>query len=90
MVKIERTSGANYVKTVQCGDMVLIGEYPYIVSFVNGGHYLVGLSDGNRWSDVPLEPGINEYDLVLYIDDDNNSNIELLKPNSFDLTVNIK
>ena len=31
MIKIERENKSNYVKTVQCGDLVLIGEDPYMV-----------------------------------------------------------
>ena len=90
MLKVERENKANYVKTVQCGDLVLIGEDPYMVSFVNDELYLMGLSDGNRWSDVPLKPGINEYDLITYVDDEANRNIELVKSYSFDVTIKIK
>lgn len=90
MIQIKRESKPDFAKTVRMGDLILIGDEPYMASFVHDGLYLIALSTGNRWSDIPLKEGTSEYDLIQCISDDENSKIELVKQNSFDLTVSIK
>jgi hypothetical protein len=93
-VKIKREPKAEIGKVIECGDLVLIDEIPYLAVWANGTSridgfelLLINLADGNRWLDKFLPEYSTEEQLISYINDP--FAVELIKNHEFEIEVNI-
>ncbi|MFE6075673.1 hypothetical protein ACFVQB_14470 [Paenibacillus sp. NPDC057886] len=91
MVKIERKVAQLTPIALEAGDVVIIGETPYLISCYNneGDCLLIGLDDGNRWNDNAFPEGIDMSELLRYTGE-TYLTFELIKKNQYEMTINIK
>ncbi|MHB0943348.1 hypothetical protein ACYCSU_17000 [Paenibacillus sp. ALE1] len=91
MVKIQRTKAELIPAILEVGDIVIIGENPFLISCFNdeGECLLIGLGDGNRWNNNAFPEGIDMFDLLKYIGE-TYLELELIKKDQYEMTINIE
>lgn len=89
-IEIMRVSSPKPIEYLEQGDLVLIGDSPFIASQTTMDNLkLISLEDGNRWCDQEIREGSSEDDLLTYINDDENAPIELIKSNKYKIILDI-
>nr|WP_145401605.1 hypothetical protein [Paenibacillus xylanexedens] len=91
MVEIKRKKGELIPRTIDAGDVIIIGETPYFISCINDDRecLLIDLENGNSWNDKKFPEGINMFDLLNYTGE-TYANFELIKKGQYEMTINIK
>jgi hypothetical protein len=90
MVKVEYQSKQNKKEYVYIGDLVLIGDEPFLVTRFSGDEALLVNFEGCVWSEKTFIDGLSKQGLIDYVDDPNNDPIEIVKQPQFDVTITIK